>query len=136
MYVGVCMASYTWWMNRAPMVHAMRWEDKQWSWVICNWCVQKSERKSKFETVVLLTVIYNCNFNAIEYPLVVICQYICMFVFQSAFIAIYTRTCVSCSVVVSKRATGLQHTGKVSSSVGRECVNSGFIYLEKKLKKK
>lgn len=54
-----------------------------------------------------------------------------MSVFQNVFIAIYIRTCVSCSVVVSKRATGLQHTGKVSSSVGRECVNSGFIYLRK-----
>lgn len=40
------------------------------------------------------------------------------------------HTCVSCSVVVSRRASGLKQTGSVSSNVGREWVNRGFIYLK------
>lgn len=43
------------------------------------------------------------------------------------------HTCVSCSVVVSSRANGAHHTGKVSNNVGRECVNNGFMYRESKL---
>lgn len=39
-------------------------------------------------------------------------------------------TCVNCSVVVRIRAIGLHQTGNVSSKVGRECVNRGFIYLQ------
>lgn len=37
--------------------------------------------------------------------------------------------CVSCSVVVSILANGVQNDGKVSKSVGRELVRSGFMYL-------
>lgn len=36
-------------------------------------------------------------------------------------------TCVNCSVVVKSRAMGLKKTGSVSSKVGRECVNNGFM---------
>lgn len=38
---------------------------------------------------------------------------------------------VSCSVVVSILAIGVQNEGSVSKRVGRELVNNGFMYLEK-----
>ena len=42
------------------------------------------------------------------------------------------HTCCICSEVVSIRAMGAQHRGRVSISVGRLCVNSGFMYLVSK----
>lgn len=38
--------------------------------------------------------------------------------------------CVSCSVVVSILASGVQQAGKVSKRVGREFVRRGFMYLK------
>lgn len=45
---------------------------------------------------------------------------------------VHTNTCVICSVVVSILAMGLQHTGSVSSRVGRACVRNGFMYFTSK----
>lgn len=42
-----------------------------------------------------------------------------------------TPVCVSCSVVVSILAIGVQNDGSVSKRVGREFVNSGFMYLQR-----
>jgi hypothetical protein len=42
------------------------------------------------------------------------------------------NTCVICSVVVRILAMGLQHTGSVSSRVGRACVRNGFMYWTSK----
>lgn len=39
--------------------------------------------------------------------------------------------CVSCSVVVSILAIGVQNDGRVSKRVGREFVKRGFMYLTK-----
>lgn len=45
----------------------------------------------------------------------------------------YERTtCCNCSDVVSIRATGRQHGGSVSISVGLLCVSNGFIYFVSK----
>ena len=41
-------------------------------------------------------------------------------------------TCVSCSVVVSSRASGIQQTGSVSRRVGLACVKNGFMYFVSK----
>lgn len=43
------------------------------------------------------------------------------------------HTWVICCVVVRILATGPQQTGKVSRSVGRECVNNGFMKRVSKL---
>jgi hypothetical protein len=45
---------------------------------------------------------------------------------------IAVSTCVICSVVVRILAIGLQHTGSVSSRVGRACVRNGFMYFTSK----